>query len=330
MPPTAVVAVPAREQPVNETISLVGSLSADEVVEIKSEIDATISAIHFEEGQTVKKGALLIELDASKLQAAVAEAEATFKLSELNFNRSRQLQAENLVAQQEFDQAAAVFNANRATVDLRRRQLADTKLFAPFAGIVGTRFVSPGQVINRNTTLTWIVDADPVKLEVGVPERFLSQVRTGQNLTMTVATFPKESFKGQVYFIAPLVDPATRTAMVKAVVPNADGRLKPGMFVNFELTLQVRERGIVIPESALILNGERTMVMVVDTNQTAQPRPVRVGMRLPGAVEITQGLKDGEMVITEGIQKSRPGAPVKVSPPDQPGAAPTNRPPPKA
>ena len=315
-PPVQVVTTEAKRQPVSETLSLVGTMAADEMVEIRSEIDGTVQAINFEEGQPVTNGQLLIQLDESKLAASVAEAEAQFKLSVANLERSDRLLKGNLIAPQEFDQASSVFAVNKASLDRKRREWKDTHIFAPFAGVMGTRAISPGQVINKDTKLTSLVALDPVKVEVNVPERFLGQVATGQKIEITVAAYPNESFKGDVFFVAPQVDPATRTALVKARIPNADHHLKPGMFATLALTLKIKEDAVVIPEAALILNSDSVSVFVVDSsgsNSTAQIRTVKVGLRMPGQVEITEGLKGGEQVIIEGFQKTQPGAPVKVA-----------------
>jgi membrane fusion protein (multidrug efflux system) len=200
-------------------------------------------------------------------------------------------------------------------VELKKSLLRDTHIVAPFSGVVGTRALSPGQVINKDTPITWLVDLDPVKIEINVPERFLSQLKINQTIELIVSAFQDRKFKGEVFFIAPQVDPGTRTAMVKARIPNPEFDLKPGMFANLDLTLKIRENSVVIPESALnqLQEGGRASVFIVDQNQTAQMRQVKLGMRLPGQVEILEGVKPGELVIIEGLQKIGPGAPVRVA-----------------
>ena len=189
-----VVVVEARRQPVAETLSLVGSVAAREMVEIKSETDGVVLEISFKEGQRVEKGHLLVQLDESKLAAMVAEAEANFKLSQANYERSQQLFKDKLISRQEFDQAAAIFNVNQASLDLKKRELKDTRIYAPFAGVIGARSVSPGQVINKNSTLTYLIDIDPVPVEFNVPERFLSQLKVEQTIEIRVATYPGRVF----------------------------------------------------------------------------------------------------------------------------------------
>ena len=309
-----VVVVEAKQQPISEIISLVGNLLANESVEIKSEIDGTIAEINFNEGQRVQKGDLLIRIDERKLAASVAESEANFKLSESNFKRSEQLLKEKLIAQQEFDQVSSQFQINKANLELKRQQLKDARIGAPFSGIVGGRNVSPGQVIAKNMTLTWLTDVDPIKVEVSVPERFVSQLKIGQSIAIKVATYPDKKFEGEVYFIAEQVDPATRTAFVKAKLPNPELLLKPGMFANIDLTLNVRENAVVIPETALnrVMEGNRANVFIVDEKSIAQMKPVKLGIRLAGKVEILEGIQAGDKVIVEGIQKIGPGSQVKI------------------
>jgi membrane fusion protein (multidrug efflux system) len=308
------VVIEAKAQAVSESLSLVGTVAANEMVEIKSETDGTLEAIPFSEGQQVKQGDLLVKLDDSKFAAAVAEAEANFKLSLANHERSKQLFRDKLISQQEFDQIAAQFQANQASLDLKRRQLRDTQIRAPFGGIVGARQVSPGQVIGKNSTLTWLVDLDPVKVEVSVPERYLSQVAIGQSMEFGVAAFPNDRFKGEVYFISPQLDAPTRTALVKARIPNPGHKLKGGMFANLALTLRLRDSAIVVPEPALVSNGDEVTVFIVDEKGSAQVRPVKIGLRLAGKAEVLSGIQAGDKVVVEGVQKLFPGASVKAAP----------------
>lgn len=309
-----IIAVPVRERPVIESIPLVGSIAANESIEVKSEADGAIAEIGFEEGQKIAKGALLVALDESKFKSALQEAEANQQLADANFARARQLLADKLISQQEFDQASATFAMNQASVELRRRQLRDARIHAPFAGTVGARLVGPGQVITRNTLLTTLVDLDTVKVEMNVPERYLGQVQPGQRIRFKVDAFPSDTFEGEVFFVAPQLDAGTRTALVKARVPNPDGRLRGGMFAKLDLSVRHRERALVIPEPALLANGDQFSVFVVTPQTNVGPRPVRVGLRLSGRAEIVSGLTNGEVVVVEGHQKLFPGASVRPGP----------------
>lgn len=309
-----VVAIPVRQKPVVEVVPLVGSIAANEFIEVKCEADGLVAEIGFEEGQRVSKGSLLVALDESKFAASLHEAEANQKLAEANFARARQLVEAKLISQQEFEQTAAAFTMNEATVELRRRQLRDARVLAPFAGTVGARQVSAGQVISRNSILTTLVDLDTVKVEMNIPERHLGQIKTGQKIRFHVDAFPKDAFEGEVYFVAPQLEANTRTALVKARVPNPDGRLRGGMFAKLDLSIQLRENALVIPEPALLSNGDQISVFVVTAQTNVVLRPIRTGIRLAGKVEVISGLTNGETVVVEGHQKLFPGAPVRFGP----------------
>jgi membrane fusion protein (multidrug efflux system) len=308
-----VVAVPARQQAVVESVSLVGSVAPNEVVELKAETDGIVREIAFDEGQQVEKGALLVALDDTRAAAQLAQAEANLQLARTSFDRVKQLFADKLISQQEYDQAGSNFAANEAAVNVMRRQLKDSKVVAPFRGLTSARQISPGQVITKSTLLTSLVDLSTVKVEVGVPERYLSQIKVGQAVEFKVAAFPKDSFKGEVYFISPQLHEGTRTALVKARIPNADAKLKGGMFASLELTLQLRETALVIPEPAIVNNGDLTMVFALTATNTAMMKPVKIGLRLAGKAEVLSGLTAGELVVVEGVQKLRPGAAVKLA-----------------
>ncbi len=310
-----VKAVQAERGSLEDKISLVASIAANEVVEIRSEMDGTIAELKVVEGGPVQKGDLLFKLDEEKLQASVAEAEANFKLAEANRARAETMLANNTIAKQEYDQMIATYEARRATLDLMKQQWKDTRIEAPFDGIAGVRMVGRGQVIDRSTPLTTIVDITPVKVDFRVPERFLGQLKTGQSIEFKVAAYPGESFRGEVYFIDPQVDPSTRTVLVKAKQANEDQRLRPGMFGNLDLIFRVKDDAVLIPETALLNNGDATSVYIVDDKGMAQMVPVEAGIRLAGKIEILSGLKGGEKVITEGTQKVFPGVPVMTDEP---------------
>ncbi len=310
-----VIAEPASTQTVAHTLSLVGSLEANEVVEIKSEIDGAIEAIRFEEGQPVNKGQLLIQIDGSKLRAMLAQAQANLSLAETTRERYKGLIEAGGVSRQEFDEAMSKYESSRAAVALVQEQLRDASIEAPFDGIVGARQLSVGQFVTPGTALTWLIDPDPIKVEFRVPERYVGQVKADQLVEVRVDPFPDASFRGKVYFVDPQIDPGTRTALVKAIVPNPDGQLRRGMFASVALTVGQHDGAVVIAETAIVHNDQSTSVYVIENGQ-AQPRPVQLGARLPGHVEVVEGLAPGEMVVTEGIQKLRPGAQVAVHPPE--------------
>ncbi len=309
-----VVAVKAGKQPVTETLSIVGNVMANETVDLKPEVDGRVVAINFEEGQRVEAGQLLVEINSGETEARLAEAEANQQLAQSKWDRSKELLQTRAVSKQEADESKATYDMTAAKVSQMREMLRNMKVKAPFAGVIGARHISPGQVVTKSTTIATLADFDLVKIEGNVPERLLAQAKVGQKIEISIAAFPGETFDGEVYFIAPQVDPVNRTGLVKAKVTNADLRLKPGMFASAELTLKVRENAVVIPEAALMPEGEHFSVFIVDDAMTAQVRPVKPGVRIAGRVEILEGLSGGETVVVEGWQKARPGGKVKLAP----------------
>jgi membrane fusion protein (multidrug efflux system) len=307
------VVVPVKRQPVSETLPLIGTINANEMVELKSETDGIIQEIRYEAGQQVEKGQPLVLLDGSKLAASVAEAEANFRLSEVTHERSKQLLKDNLTSRQDHDQVEATFAVNQASLELKRRLLRDTRVLAPFSGIMGARPISPGQVVNRATSLGTLVDLESVKVEFEIPERYLGQIRLGQSLVFTVAAYPKEEFPGKVYFISPQVSESLRTANIQARIANPKHQLRPGMFASLTLTLLVRESALVIPDVAIMNNGDTSMVFVVGKDDRASRRVIKVGERLAGRVEVISGLAEGEEVVVEGHQKVTQGALIRRS-----------------
>ncbi len=319
MPPTRVVLIEAPKMEVAEKQSFNGDIAANEQVEIKSEVEGVISKIAFQEGQFVQSGQLLMQLDDIKLKEFLAEAEANFEVALANFKRSRELFSNNLISQQEYDQTFSQFQLNEASVRLNQRRLKDTRILAPFSGIIGQRHVSPGQVISKNTSLTWLIDLDPVKVEISIPERFLSRMQLNQSIVIRVVAYPEKAFEGKVFFISPFVELDTRTLLIKAEIPNPDQLLKPGMFAELDLTLVVRNDSIVIPEAAIfrLLENNRALVYVADEQNQAQLKTVELGARLPGLVEIRKGITENQKVIIEGTQKIGPGSAVISAPPER-------------
>lgn len=307
-----VVVAPAQQQAVQEVIEAVGTLAANERVDIKSETDGTIEAIRFAEGQPVEPGQVLVELEQTKLRAAWAEAVANLKMAESTRQRYVALLESRAVAQQEADQANATWAANQALVDRLTSELDDATIKASFGGIAGARLFSVGQFIARGTSITTLIDPDPMKLEFRIPERFLGQMKPQQAVNLETAAYPGTAFTGEVYFIDPQVDAATRTVLLKATVPNPQGQLRQGMFAKVQLVVQVKARAIVIPETALLHQGDLTFVYAIDGEQKAQRRPVKIGLRLANVVEVLEGLQEAEQVVVEGHQKLHPGA--KVAP----------------
>lgn len=312
--PVQAVIAEAVMAPVQDTVSLVGSLQARDAVDLVSEIDAVIEDMSYDEGKAVAEGDTLFCLDEAKLQARLAESEARFRLAKTNFERNQALLDNQTISQQEFDQVQSTFEAAQAALDLSREEHADAVITAPFDGVTGERQVSRGQFVNRGTVLGSLVRTDPLEAVFDVPERYLSRLEPGGAIAIHSVAYRDETFAGTVFFVAPRVNERDRTVRVKAVVPNADGRLKPGMFGRLDLVLDTREQALQIPESCVQYRGDQVSVVVMDDDDRAAFRPVTLGVRFKGRVEVTAGLEAGERVVAEGHQKMGPGSLIAISP----------------
>jgi len=309
-----VVVAEAKLEPISERIFVVGTLAPNELVEIKSEIDARVEELGFSEGEPVERGQVLFKLDDAKLTAAVHLADANFRLAETILERNQTLLESRSISQQELDRSVATYSATQASLELAKQNLIDATIMAPFDGVMGARMISPGQVVNQGTILTTIVDTSPLKAEFNMPERFISQLTIGQTIEIRVTAYETETFSGEVYFISPQVNVSSRTVLMKALVPNDDGRLIPGMYGNLDLILNVKESAVVIPESAVSYRGDLASIYVVTAESTADLRSIRVGTRLAGRLEVLEGVEPGDRVVIEGTQKIGPGSPVSISP----------------
>ena len=302
--------VAAHTERVEDKIAAVGSLEPNEMVQVKSEIAGRIAKVSFDEGAAVGKGDILFELDDAKWRAALESAEARLEKARNNLGRSRKLMEENTISQQELDDAQVEFKDASALVVLARERLADATIRSPLDGKISARLVSPGQYVEEAQTLVTVVDSDPMKIEFAVPERFLHQLRLGQKVNVKVAGIAGKTFTGEVYFIDPRIEPSTRTVKLKALVPNPDGELRPGLFANVELITGTRENAVVVPEQAVVPAIDKLTVFIVEDG-VAKRRQVTVGARLPGKVEIVEGITAGEEIVIAGQQKLRDQIPVK-------------------
>lgn len=295
-----------------EKLEAVGTLEANEAVDLKSEIDASVESIEFAEGGPVEKGRTLVRFDAEKWRAQHQQAKVELENARIRAERAASLLKSDSVSQQEYDDSRAAARTAEANFALLEARLKETEIVAPFDGMISERLVSPGAYVKAGDTLARLVDVDPIKLSFSVPARHLTQLQLGQKVTAKIISMPGRAFGGDVYFIDPQVDVSTRTIKVKAKIDNADGVLRPGLFANVELVLGIRENALVIPEEAIIAQTGATIVFVI-SNQQAMIRPVTTGLRVPGKVQVLDGLSEGEEVVTAGHQKLFPGVKVMIA-----------------
>lgn len=304
--PVVVDVVAARTGSVVERIEAIGTSRALESVVVTARQPGNVAAINFTEGQRVRAGAVLIELEGRERRADIDQVRAARDEVRQQLDRARQLQRTGAATEARVDQLEAQFRASEARLRAVESRYDDVRIVAPFDGRVGMRQVSLGALIQPGAPVTTLDDISRIRLDFNIPEIFLGQLREGLNVTARSAAFAGRTFTGQVTIVDTRVDPNTRSVRVSAIFPNPDEALRPGMFLNVELGIIERNNAVLIPEEAIVAEAARQFALVV-TNNRVERREVRTGERLPGEVEIVQGLRAGEIVIVRGVQRVRPG-----------------------
>jgi membrane fusion protein, multidrug efflux system len=333
-PPPAAAAAPAKPmglpvkaEPVKiatmqSDVSAVGSLIAADSVVIRPEIAGRVIGLHFQEGQLIQKGAKLVTLDPSEYRAQLAGSSAEAKTETQRFERAKELLEKNFISKEALDVAKGNMDKALAKQQQDEVLLAKTTISAPFTGVLGLRQVSPGAYVKAGDDIVRLENLSFLKLDFRVPELYLSQVKTGQEVTIAVDAYPNESFRGKIYAFEPAVDEKTRTVVVRAQIPNPRQKLRPGMFARVNVLLETRPNSIVIPEQAIWPQGRDAFVYRVVDGKAVLTK-IELGVRRPGEVEVLKGLSATDVVVTDGQMKLKDGQPVMVlpTPPAPPKAA---------
>ncbi len=297
------------ETPISNTVNAVGALIAEDSVVLRPEIDGRIDRLLFKEGQPVKKGAVLVILDSAEQRAGLAAAQADLNLAESRYKRSEELVAQNFISRQALDEARANLDILRARRQQGQVALDKTVIRAPFNAVAGLREVSPGTYVSKGDDIVRLDALGNLKLEVPVPETYLSLVRIGLPISLTFDALPGQTFSGTVHAIDPVVDPVSRNVRVRARIANPKGQLKPGMFARATADLGGKTHAILLPEQVIVPKSDGSYVFLA-VDGKAELRKVVLGKREPGRVEIVSGVKVGDTVVLDGQIKLRPGIPV--------------------
>jgi membrane fusion protein (multidrug efflux system) len=306
---TQVVEVtPVLRRDLQETLTVVGSVEPNESAQIRPEVMGLVQAIYFEEGQVVEPGQLLMKIDDAELRAQYAQVEARFKLAELNVTRSENLSETRTIPQSEFDRARSEFAAARAELEVLKLRIEKTAIKAPFAGVVGSRTLSPGDYVTSSSILTSLNDLSRLKISFQVPERYLNKIRPGTKFRILSRDMDRRAeVTGEVYFVSSVIDRSTRSSEIKGYLDTVPAALKPGMFGNVEIVLEVREDALTVPEGAILTVSSGTQVIAVREEKgekVAAFVPVRIGLRTQGFAEIipTEGaLTEGQEIVAAGV-----------------------------
>ncbi len=293
-----------------KSVTAIGSLRSDESVIVRAEQSGRITALNFKEGQPVRSGQVLVQLDDSVARAELEQARANQKLGKAKFDRAAELKERNFISGQAKDEAENVMRVADATVSLAQAKLTKYTIKAPFSGTAGLRTASTGDYVKDGQDIVNLEKTDPIKVDFKVPELFQSKISVGQALSVALDALPGQPFTGKVYAVNPQLDTAGRAVVLRAQMDNRTGVLKPGMFARVRLTLSDTGETVVVPEQAVAMQGEdQIMFKVIDGR--AMRTKVEVGQRRDGKVEILDGIGGGDTVVVAGWQRLRDGAAVR-------------------
>jgi len=309
--PLPVEVVVARTDTVVEVITATGQVEALQSIELRPEVDGRLVGILVREGALVSKGTPLFKVDDGELKAQVARAQADRDLAQQALTRTRQLLQEKAAAPADVEQAEAQMRGTQAALDLLELRLDRTLVRAPFTGVVGQRLASLGDYVNSSTRLITLQTVNPQRAVFQVPERYADQLRVGQTVTFRVAALGGKDFSGTVDFVDPSVALPGRTITGKAMVANPSRELQAGMFIEARLQTSVRPDAVVIPEDAITPMQGAMWVWVVQAGK-AERRQVTLGIRMPGTVEVWEGVEPGDQVVVSGAERLTPGASVQA------------------
>jgi len=302
-PPSVVELHRVEAETLRDVAVFGGQLEAEHSVLVKSETDGVLAEVHFEEGQQVLAGHVLFRLRREEEAARLREALAQRRLAEEVFRRTRELLQRDATSIARHDEAAAQLAVAGSRVELARVALERTEIRAPFDGVVGRRLVSPGDRVTDADPLVQIDAIDRLEAVFSMTDAGIVVARPGLAVDIRVAPYPGERFRGEVFFVSPTLDPATRRLILKAWVGNADRRLRAGLYANVELEVARRENAILVPESAVVTDRSGTYVWRVGAEQRALRVPIQTGLRKDGRVEVTLGLEPGDLVVAAGTHK---------------------------
>lgn len=310
-PTPNVVVVKSAMAQVRDEVEALGTSKAFESVTITPKVTELVTGLHFDDGDEVKKGDLLVQLHDLEAKARVKVAEVKVEENRREYNRIRSLVTKQTVAELERDRLQTQIDTARAELEQAQSALADRAIVAPFSGRLGLRQISLGSLVSSSTQITTLDDVSTIKLDFSVPERFLQELAVGKQVEAVAVAYEGKFFSGKVSSIDSRVNPVTRAVIVRAEIPNKDHLLLPGMLMKVKLIKQSRQ-AMLLPESAIIPIQKNHFVYVVNSEDKVERKQVEVGLRSRGWVEIVKGLELGEKVIIRGILKVRPNDKVKV------------------
>ncbi len=323
--PPAVEVAKVEIMKLTDDTQAVGSLRSRQGVVVRPEVSGRITQLNFKDGDRVRKGQLLVQLDDQLQLAQVQQSQAELSIARANHQRNQELVAQNFISKRSVDESAANLEVANAKLALSKATAARLRVLAPFDGMVGIRTANVGDYLKDGADVVNIEDIDAVFVDFRLPERFQNKVKKGQTAGVSLDALPGSKFVAFVQAVDPLIDTNGRSVGVRACIDNRQMRLRPGMFARVTAVFGERDQAKVVPEEAIVPQGQRVVVFkLVDgknkDEKIAQRVDVKVGIRRPGRVEILEGVEEGDMIITAGQQRlQRDGMVVRVIDTARPG-----------
>ena len=311
MGPRPVNVVAVTREVFSDRLEALGTVQAQESVNVTAKVQGIIRSIYFDDGQTITRGQEIAAIDAGEQTAQLNVELANLEQQRKDLERMASLAKENHISQARVDEQIAALKKAEANVSAARVRAGDRVIVAPFAGVVGTRRISVGALVSPGTVVTTLDDISKVKLDFAVPETFLAALRPGLSIEATAAAYAGQTFKGTVIAVDSRIDPKTRSVNVRAEIDNADLRLRPGMLMVVDLIKDQRE-SLMVPEAALDPANDKQYVVIVGPDNIAHRAEVKIGRRRIGFVEILEGVREGDLVVREGLQDLREGVKVDI------------------
>jgi membrane fusion protein, multidrug efflux system len=312
--PAPVTVATAQNKTFVDTVDVIGMAKGRQSVTLSAAATQLVDNVRFTDGQSVPKGAILVELKATEQSAALSQAQAQMVKAQREYDRWKQLAAKGFASKAALDEREATYLAAKADVEAARAREGDRTIRAPFAGVVGLSDIAPGALINPGAPIVTLDDISSVRVDFEVPDRYLASIREGQPITARIDAYPGETIEGKIQKLDTRIDEQTRAITARAEFPNPSRRLKPGMMLRISIA-QGQRQAVAAPEAAVSVQGDAAYVYVIAKkgDQTvSEQRAVLTGARQNGLVEIRDGLKAGEQIVADGLNKIQPGQQIRV------------------
>jgi membrane fusion protein (multidrug efflux system) len=334
MPPTAVTTVVAQREVWPSTLTIIGTAAAVQGVTVSADLPGTIDKIHFESGQSVHDGDILVELDTRQERAQLANIEAQRDLAQINYNRAQELVKAGVISRSEYDNASAQQKATEAQVGDIKAAIARKTIHAPFTGVLGIRQVSLGQYLAAGQAIVSLQSVDPIYVNFGVPQQQAGELKAGRPLRVTNGDLPGMAFSGKITALDSVINEQTRNIQIQATLSNKGNKLRPGMFVQVELPLGAPRQVVPLPASAINYAPYGDSVYIItdmkdtkgNTYRGVRQQVVKIEGSRGDQVAVTSGLNPGDEVVSAGVFRLRNGAPVLVNNSVKPGDNPNPKP----